>query len=142
MANSLDPHQARRFVGPDPGPNCLQRFTADVTGRQRVNVLQKQDFIPTPLVGGGSVELRCWLVFSGSGNSCLIFAEGRLLITLLRFSCDTSFPLHEITAENVLPSLQEKVIETNALNKPRREKTGLRCFGPGPTQTGLRNHGL
>ena len=25
MANSLDPDQARHFVGPDLGPNCLQR---------------------------------------------------------------------------------------------------------------------
>ena len=37
MSNSLDPDQARRFVGPDLGPNCLPRLTADVTGRQRVN---------------------------------------------------------------------------------------------------------
>ena len=27
MANSLDPFQARRFVGPDLGPNCLQRLS-------------------------------------------------------------------------------------------------------------------
>ena len=36
MANSLDPDLARQFVGPDLGPNCLPRLTADVTGRQRV----------------------------------------------------------------------------------------------------------
>ena len=34
MSNSLDPDQARRFVGPDLGPNCLPRLTADVTGRR------------------------------------------------------------------------------------------------------------
>ena len=33
MSNSLDPDQARRFVGPDLGPNCLQRLSADDTGR-------------------------------------------------------------------------------------------------------------
>ena len=38
MANSLDPDQARRFVGPDLGPNCLPRLSADDTGRQRVKV--------------------------------------------------------------------------------------------------------
>ena len=27
--NQLEPHQARNFVGPDLGPNCLQRFSAD-----------------------------------------------------------------------------------------------------------------
>ena len=29
VSNSLDPDQARRFVGPDRGPNCLQRISAD-----------------------------------------------------------------------------------------------------------------
>ena len=37
MSNSLDPDQARRFVGPDLGPNCLPRLSADGTGRQRVD---------------------------------------------------------------------------------------------------------
>ena len=39
MSNSLDPAQARHFVGPDLGPNCLQRLTADNKShpsRQRV----------------------------------------------------------------------------------------------------------
>ena len=30
--------QARRIVGPDLGPNCLPRLSADYTGRQRVIV--------------------------------------------------------------------------------------------------------
>ena len=36
MSNSLDPDQARRFVGPDIGPHCLPRLSADNTVRQRV----------------------------------------------------------------------------------------------------------
>ena len=28
-SNSLDPDQARHFVGPDLGPNCLQRLSAE-----------------------------------------------------------------------------------------------------------------
>ena len=40
VSNSLDPDQARHFVGPDLGLNCLQRFLADDTSRQRVNELQ------------------------------------------------------------------------------------------------------
>ena len=36
MSNSLDPDQARQFVGPDLGPNCLPRLSADDTGRQGV----------------------------------------------------------------------------------------------------------
>ena len=34
MSNSLDPDP---FVGPDLGPNCLSRLSADDTGRGRVN---------------------------------------------------------------------------------------------------------
>ena len=35
VSNSLDPDQARHFVGPDLGPNYLQRLSADDTSRQR-----------------------------------------------------------------------------------------------------------
>ena len=35
VSNSLDPDQAQRFVGSDLDPNCLQRFSADYTGRYR-----------------------------------------------------------------------------------------------------------
>ena len=37
MSNSLDPDQAQHFVGPDLGPNCLQKFSADNTRRQKIN---------------------------------------------------------------------------------------------------------
>ena len=36
MSNSLDLDQARQNVGPDLGPNCLQRLSADDTRRQSV----------------------------------------------------------------------------------------------------------
>ena len=32
MSNSLDSDQAQQFVGPDLGPNCLPRLSADNTG--------------------------------------------------------------------------------------------------------------
>ena len=35
VSNSLDPDQAQCFVGPDLDPNCLQKFSADNTRRQR-----------------------------------------------------------------------------------------------------------
>ena len=38
VSNSLDPDQARHFVGPDLDPNCLQRLSADDTSRQKVKV--------------------------------------------------------------------------------------------------------
>ena len=37
MSNSLDPSQARCFVGPDLGPDCLQRFSADVSMQTNKN---------------------------------------------------------------------------------------------------------
>ena len=37
MSNSLDPDQARLYVGPALGLNCLQRLSAKDTSRQRVN---------------------------------------------------------------------------------------------------------
>ena len=33
VSNSFDPDQARRYVGPDLGPNCLKRLSADDTRR-------------------------------------------------------------------------------------------------------------
>ena len=33
VSNSLDPDQARRFVGPDMGLNCWQRLSADDKSR-------------------------------------------------------------------------------------------------------------
>ena len=37
VSNSLEPDQARQYVGPDLGPDCLQRLSADDTGRQRAH---------------------------------------------------------------------------------------------------------
>ena len=37
MSNSLDPDQDRRSVGPDLGPNCLNRLSTDSTSREIVN---------------------------------------------------------------------------------------------------------
>ena len=53
MSNSLDHDQARRIVGPDQGPNCLPRLSADDTGRQRVNVRARDKFPPVTAPGGG-----------------------------------------------------------------------------------------
>ena len=38
VSNSLDPDKDRRYVGPDLGPNCLQRLLADNKSKERVNV--------------------------------------------------------------------------------------------------------
>ena len=36
MSNSLDQDQARHFVEPDLGPNCLQKLSADDTSMQKL----------------------------------------------------------------------------------------------------------
>ena len=38
VSNSLDPDQAPHCLGPDLGPDCLPRLSADHTSRQRVTV--------------------------------------------------------------------------------------------------------
>ena len=38
MQNILDLDQARHFIGPDLGPNCLQWLSVDDTIKQRVKV--------------------------------------------------------------------------------------------------------
>ena len=46
MSNNLDPDQARHFVGPDLGPNCLQRLSAEkkvAPSGQRVNTKKLVD---------------------------------------------------------------------------------------------------
>ena len=37
VSNSLDPDQGGRFVGPDLGPNCLQRSSAEKTTLKAVD---------------------------------------------------------------------------------------------------------
>ena len=36
VSNSLDPDQARHYVGPDLGPSCLQRLSADDKSGQEI----------------------------------------------------------------------------------------------------------
>ena len=45
MSNSLDPHQAHCFVGPDLGPNCLQRLSADEKSLLAEEELMKQIYL-------------------------------------------------------------------------------------------------
>ena len=43
LSNSLDSDQARHFVGPGLGPNCLQRLSADDTSRLGVELHKSND---------------------------------------------------------------------------------------------------
>ena len=59
VSNSLDPDQAQHFVGPDLGPNCLQRLPADIAGKE-LNTKQLLDtfWLKAPTF---SIWLKCWL---------------------------------------------------------------------------------
>ena len=46
VSNSLDPDQAQHVVGPDLGPNCLQKLSADDTSRQRVKIVSTTLTLP------------------------------------------------------------------------------------------------
>ena len=61
MSNRLDPDQARHFVEPDLGPNCLQRLSAD-TSR---NFLSSADFFFKKIISrisseGQTVWIQIW----------------------------------------------------------------------------------
>ena len=45
MSNSLDPDQAQQNVGPDLGPNCLQKLSAIDTSRHIVNLRETDNAI-------------------------------------------------------------------------------------------------
>ena len=45
VSNSLDPDQARHFVGPELDPNCWQSLSADNTRRQRIKLSLEELFL-------------------------------------------------------------------------------------------------
>ena len=84
MINSLDQDQARHFDGPDLGPNCLCRLSADNTRRQRI----KEGVV------FGKMNWKC------RDSNCIAFAEkfssnmhaqlGALFCLSLRLRCNFS----------------------------------------------------
>ena len=58
VSNSLDPDQDQHYVGPDLGPNCFQRLSADVkvtTSKERVKPRHENSicFKPTTIFERG-----------------------------------------------------------------------------------------
>ena len=64
MSYSLDPDQARHFVGPDLGPNCLQRLSADIAGKD----LNTKQLVDTFL-------LKLWLKIISFGSNFFHLAK-------------------------------------------------------------------
>ena len=72
MSKSLNPDQAQHFVGPDLGPNCLQRLSADIAGKE-LNTKQLVDtFWLNPwlkIISFGSNIFHLAKVLAGDKNS-------------------------------------------------------------------------
>ena len=64
MSNSLDPDQARHFVGPDLSQNFWQRLSADIAGKE-LNTKQLVD----------SFGLKPWLKFISFGSNFFHLAK-------------------------------------------------------------------
>ena len=77
VSKSLDSDQARLYVGPDLGPNCLQKLSADDTSRQRVKVLS---FFVGPDLGPNCLQRLSADDSSRQRvkNCCCFFQFGRL----------------------------------------------------------------
>ena len=64
MSNSLDPDQAHCFVGPDLGPNCLQKLSVDDTSRQNSLVASNEKSLSADNLckqfGPSSGPTKCW----------------------------------------------------------------------------------
>ena len=70
VSKSLDPDQARHFVRPDLGPNCLQRLSADITGKE-LNTKQLDTFWLKPwlkLISFGSNFFQCAKVLATTNS--------------------------------------------------------------------------
>ena len=70
VSNSLDPDQARHFVGPDLGPNCLQRLSADNKSRP----LAGKEFNTKQLVDT-TFLLKPWLKLISFGSNFFHLAK-------------------------------------------------------------------
>ena len=72
MSNSLDPDQARRFVGPDLGPNCLPRLSADDIGRQLITA---SAYLFLDTYGPSVTPYVFFLAGEGVGGGLMAFYE-------------------------------------------------------------------
>ena len=80
VSNSLDPDQARRFVGPDLGPNCLQMLSAEETSRQRLKSVY--DLAQWKIIGHTCIKVqflfdsnlsRLYLMILKKDESCVYY---------------------------------------------------------------------
>ena len=80
MSNSLDPDQARHFVRPDLDPNCLQRLSVDIAGKE-LNTKQLVD----------TFWLKPWLKLISFGSN--FFHLAKVLATT---NSETGYALNKL----------------------------------------------
>ena len=71
MSNSLDPDQARHFVGPDLGPNCLQRLSADNKSPLADKELNTKQLVESD----ATFRLKPWLKLVSFGSNFFHLAK-------------------------------------------------------------------
>ena len=69
VSNSLDPDQARHFVMPDLGPNCLQRLSAEKKSPLAGKELSTKQFVDT------TFWLKPWLKLISFGSNFFHLAK-------------------------------------------------------------------
>ena len=69
VSNSLDPDQDRHFVGPDLGPNCLQRLSADDKSPLGAKELNTKQLVDT------TFWLKPWLKLISFGSNFFHLAK-------------------------------------------------------------------
>ena len=127
MSNSLGPDQARRFVRPDLGPNCLPRLSADDTGRQRVNQVEYFAIILLISPSRQKVEVLIRPQASASSEYPQLLLLWRLPKKFINYHRNTHFNY------DTIPGMVCKMSHI-------MRKTGLWGFRPGQTQNRLYGH--
>ena len=61
-------------------------------------------------------------------------------VPLLTYAKHHTYILGPVSGERWSPGYIDVLKSCSKINEPRSEKTGLRGFRPGPTQTGLYNY--
>ena len=79
MSNGLDPDQDRHSVGPDLGPNCLQRISADDKSRHWQG---KSSRVFLDVSGGLQQKIHALYDYEARTEDDLSFKKGDVLILL------------------------------------------------------------
>ena len=121
MSNSLAPDQAQQNVGPNLGPNSLQRFSADDTSRQRVIETCKTRTFALAKFDSGS-----WVIFHTYFVVCWIFSKSAFLKISFRNTTWVSNSLDPDQAgQNVGPDLGPNCLQRLSADNTIWQRVGV-----------------